>query len=132
VGTDANGKVLTSLVMVPAEAAGGPAPRRWSKALKNFRRALDEALIHSRETVAPNGTSYRAADREDVREAFYKIFPAEGDNLTQQQDSRRQAFHRAVKNAQDNNLIGIQVDHSNRTLIWLSDAAPIQPRWGDE
>jgi hypothetical protein len=124
VGTDANGKVLTSLVMVPAEAAGATAPRRWSKALSNFRRALSEALIHSHETVTPNGETFRAADRELVKEEFYKIHPADGDTPTQQQDSRKHAFNRAVKRAQDESLIGIRVDHAKRTLIWLTDAPP--------
>ena len=132
VGTDANGKVLTSLVMVRAEASEASQTRRWSKSLTNFRRALDEALIHSSETVNPNGNSYRAADRELVREAFYKIHPAEGDTPTQQQDNRKHAFSRAVKRAQDDRLIGIQVDKTNRTLVWLADAPPIQPRWGSE
>ena len=53
VGVDANGKVLTSLVMVPGrEPRGGRRVKRWSKSLIVFRKALNEALIGSKKPSA--------------------------------------------------------------------------------
>jgi hypothetical protein len=120
VGVDANGKILNSLVMVPGEAlTNARAPRKWTKSLAVFRKALSEALLSSDLTVNINGP-IRAADAEAVRTAFYAIYVAKGETKVQQQDNRRQAFHRVVDKAQKENLIGVQVLPNGQTLLWLA------------
>ena len=122
VGEDANGKVLTSLVMVPGEAPGGNKRRRWTGSLAVFRKALCEALLGSDRTVSINGAPIRAADAEAVRAAFHAIYVAKGETATQKQDNRKHAFHRNVDKAQKENLIGVQVLPNGQTLLWLATA----------
>ena len=51
-----------------------------------------------------------------MRTEFYAIYVAKGETKRQQQDNRRQAFHRAVDKAQKENLIGVRVLPSGQTL----------------
>jgi AAA domain len=123
VGTDENGKVLTSLVVTPGETPLGKAPR-WSKSLALFRRALDEVLSTAPAPYQiPDGPLVSAADVEDVRKAFYAIYIAKDADPKQQQMARRQAFHRAVDKAQAATLIGVRVTDA-RSLIWLTEVQP--------
>ena len=96
----------------------GPGAKRWSKSLIVFRKALDEALIGSKETISINGAPNPAANLEvDVRGEFNKIYVAKGETKRQQRDNRKHAFRRAVTQAQSLNLIGVRV-YEDRTLVW--------------
>jgi len=53
-----------------------------------------------------DGPIVRAIDREIVRSEFYKSYPADGD-AKQQQETRRKAFNRAIRDAQTSGAIGI-------------------------
>ena len=83
-----------------------------------FRKALDEALIGSKETISINGTPHPAANLEaDVRGEFNKNYVAKGETQSQQRDNRKHAFRRAVIQAQSLSLIGVRV-YEDRTLVW--------------
>jgi hypothetical protein len=67
-----------------------------------------------------DGPVVRAVDQEVVRAEFYKSYPADGD-ANAKQNVRRQAFGRALKDAQARGLIGVR-EIENITYVWL--AAP--------
>jgi hypothetical protein len=122
VGTDAAGKVLTSLVVVPGEAPIGTAKRRWAKSLTLFQTAVSEALLASDLTVTIGGTQIRAVDREQVRTEFYAIYPAKGADLRQQQNNRKHRFNYCLTKAQSEKLIGVRVMGNGQTLLWFATA----------
>jgi hypothetical protein len=62
----------------------------------------------------------RTVDLEIIRAEFYKSDPADGDAKAKQ-NVRRQAFGRALKDAQAKGLIGIR-EIETVTYVWL--AAP--------
>jgi len=123
VGQDRAGKVLTSLVVKPGETpAGGNMSARWTGVLTMFRRALCEALSGSEEKLMVGGIGVRAVDLEAVRSEFYKTCVAHADGTDEKQDTRKKRFYRAVERAQVLNLIGVRVEPSGRTLVWLAEA----------
>ena len=95
---------------------------RWTGVLTMFRRALSEALLGSEEKLMIGGIPIRAVDLEAVRAEFYKTCVAHADGSDEKQDTRRRRFVRAVERAQILNLIGVRVEPSGRTLVWLAEA----------
>ena len=67
-------------------------------------------------------TPIRAVDLELVRPKYYATCVAEGDTADVKRKTREKRFHRAVINAQHLNLIGVRVEPSGRTLVWLATA----------
>jgi len=123
VGQDHAGKVLTSLVVKPGETpAGGNMGARWTGVLTMFRRALCEALSSSEEKLMVGGIATHVVDLETVRSEFYKTCVAHADGTDEKQDTRKKRFYRAVERAQILNLIGVRVEPSGRTLVWLAEA----------
>jgi GAF domain/AAA domain len=120
-GVDDNGRPSTSLVIdwlqaalkANAEGAG------WSKSLRLLQRALMNVLVEHGRDQQPfsDGPVVRAVDVEVVRNEFYKSYAAAGD-ARQKQNAKRQAFNRAVRDAQERSLIGIR-EVGEATLIWL-------------
>jgi AAA domain/Bifunctional DNA primase/polymerase, N-terminal len=121
VGEDHAGKILCSLVIKPGETRAGGTATRWTGALTMFRRALSEALLGSEEKLIVAGAPTHVADIEAVRSEFYKTCVAEKDGADEKQDTRRRRFYRAVERAQVLNLIGVHVEPSGRTLVWLAE-----------
>ena len=65
-----------------------------------------------------DGPIVRACDIELVRAEFYRQHPAEGDPH-KKAETRRQAFHRALKSAQSNSLIMLrEIDETQ--FVWLA------------
>jgi hypothetical protein len=123
VGQDHASKVLTSLIVKPGESpAGGSMGARWTGALTIFRRALCEALLTSGEKLVIAGISTHVVDLEAVRSEFYKTCVAHADGADEKQDTRKKRFYRAVERAQVLNLIGVRVEPTGRTLVWLAEA----------
>ena len=87
-----------------------------------FRRALSEALSSSEEKLLVGGILTPAVDLEAVRSEFYKICVARADGGDEKQDTRKKRFFRAVERAQILNLIGVRVEPSGRTFVWLAEA----------
>lgn len=120
-GVDDNGRPSTSLVIdwlqaapkANAEGAG------WSKSLRLLQRALMNVLVEhgSDQQPFPDGPVVRAVDIEIVRTEFYKSYAADGD-ATQKQNAKRQAFNRAIRDAQERSLVGVR-EVGATTLIWL-------------
>ena len=123
VGQDHAGKVLTSLVVKPGETpAGSNTGARWTGILAMFRRALCEALSNSEEKFMVGGIATHVADLETVRSEFYKTCVAHADGTDEKQDTRKKRFYRALERAQILNLIGVRVEPSGRTFVWLAEA----------
>jgi len=124
VGQDHAGKTLTSLVVKAADTPiGGDVGHRWTKSLTLFRRALSEALLESEEKILINGTPIHVVDLETVRPKYYAICIAEGDTAELKRKTREKRFYRAVTTAQHLILIGVRVEPTGRTLVWLADSS---------
>jgi hypothetical protein len=126
VGQDANGKTLTSLVVVPCDGTPVHMKGGWPKSLREFQRALGDTLKDHGEVIHELADEHspraRAADLEKVREEFYRTYPAKGETAKQQQDARKHAFTRSVKVANRDELIRVRVLPDGRQMAW-----PVQP-----
>ena len=125
-GVDQHGVPITTLVIewLPEDeanhAAAKPKADPWSKSLRLLRQVLMNMLADSgsNQKPYPDGPTVRAVDLELVRSEFYKSHPATGDTKTKA-DARRQAFVRAVRDAQAKGLIGTR-DIGAVTFVWLA------------
>jgi hypothetical protein len=125
-GVDSHGAPLNTLTIewLPeaeaTHAAAKPKADQWSKSLRLLRQVLMNMLADSGadQKPYPDGATVRAVDLELVRSEFYKSHPATGDAKAKA-DARRQAFTRAVKDAQAKGLIGTR-DIGSITFVWLT------------
>jgi hypothetical protein len=125
-GTDRFGEPVTTLTIdwAPQGAKTTIKSKPWSKSLRLLQRTLLTALaeLGSQQRPFADGPIVCAVDLEAVRSEFYKSYPADGAEK-QKQAARRQAFNRAIRDAQAGNLIAIRaVD--GITLIWLAAGEP--------
>ena len=125
-GTDRFGEPVTTLTVdwAPQGAKTTIKSKPWSKSLRLLQRTLSTALaeLGSQQRPFADGPIVCAVDLEAVRSEFYKSYPADGAEK-QKQAARRQAFNRAIRDAQAANLIAIRaVD--GVTLIWLAAGEP--------
>jgi hypothetical protein len=122
VGQDANGRDLTSLVVERFDGDASKAKKTWPPSLKVFRAALIEAILSfGFDYKIPGGPTVKAVDLTHVRDAFYKTYVVESDEnttATQQQDTRRRAFTRALDKAQALAVIAARVE-GIRQIVWL-------------
>jgi len=128
VGHDHAGKAKTSLVVTPGEPrAEGGVNRRWNgHGVGLLKRAINEVLLSSPISHhIPNGPTVKAVNKEDVREEFYKIYLGDDDDdkpaKKKDQETKRKAFTRAIKTAQERNLI-FGYSTTAITLIWFAAA----------
>jgi hypothetical protein len=122
-GLDLHGFPITTLTIEwQAEADTKPKADAWSKSLRLLRQVLMNMLADAGKDLRPflDGPVVRAVDQEIVRAEFYKSYPADGDAKAKQ-NVRRQAFGRALKDAQAKSLIGVR-EIDTVTYVWL--AAP--------
>jgi hypothetical protein len=131
-GADRSGKPVTSLGVdwsrEPEKPASTAKPDAWSKSLRLLRRTLMNVLAtDAAKDMRPfnDGLFVRAIDQEIVRIEFYRSFVADGD-AAQKQAAKRQAFRRAMRNAQDRNLIGIR-EIDAVTFVWLASPSTQEP-----
>ena len=122
-GADQCGAPVTSLVIDWAPEAARAAPgkdKSWPRSLRLLQRTMMAVLADqgTNQCPFPNGPIVRAIDLEIVRSEFYKSYPADGD-AKQQQETRRKAFSRAIKDAQTSSVIGFRVVDGT-TLVWLA------------
>jgi hypothetical protein len=122
-GPDEHGKLMTTLVIdwgtaqTPQAAA---TKERWSKSLRLLRQVLMNILADHGKDQRPyaDGPTVRACDLDIVRQEFYRQYPAEGDEK-EKAHTRRQAFYRAIKAAQQQGLIAYR-EVNGAQLIWLT------------
>ena len=88
----------------------------WPKALRIFKRALDEALGNFGKTTTPRAgmPEVRAVDREAVRAEFFRLYP--GDT----QKAKSLAFLRCAKDAVERGVMcSINVGPDlGQTIFW--------------
>jgi len=118
-GIDEDGEPITRVVIDWQEQIK-PADADWAKSLRLLRQVLMTVLTTAGTETTPfaDGPVVRACNIELVRPEFYRQYPADGDDK-KKQDTRRQAFNRAVKNAQAQKLIGTR-EVNGVQLIWLT------------
>ncbi len=125
-GIDEDGEPETSLTVdwnATAAAAAKATDDKWPKGLRMLRQALlnATALAGKEQRPFPDGPLVRAVDTEVVRSEFYKTHPALDGTPKQRQDAKRQAFNRAIKEAQARKAVGLHADSDGATVIWLAD-----------
>jgi hypothetical protein len=120
VGTDPDGDPITRVVIDWAAAPGQPAPKGWPKSLLLLRRILMTLLVDIGQDTQPflDGPIVRACDVELVRAEFHRQYPAEG-NPREKTETRRKAFQRALKSAQDNAVVMLR-EIGGTQFVWLA------------
>jgi AAA domain len=124
-GVDKFGKPMSTLVLDWGRPTEKPHPsdakgQHWSKATRRLRQILMTIIAdHGRDCQPYSaGPTVRACDLDLVRHEFYRQHPADGDEK-QKTETRRQAFYRAAKVAQEANLIAIR-EINGVQLVWLT------------
>jgi hypothetical protein len=125
VGTDASGRLLTSLVIEqhePIETTAVTGPRKWPRGLKVFHDALIDSLLSAGvDHRIPDGPTVKAVDLEVVRKRFHETYPDpehDSANPEQRRHRKNMAFHRAVKTAHGRDLIAAHSPECGGQLIW--------------
>jgi hypothetical protein len=121
VGTDTNGKEITSLVVIPSDAT---ARKVWPPGLVTFRRAVKAALEKYAELYQETvlDLPIRVAAIEDVRKEFYAIYVPAGEeqNAEQRQEAKRKQFVRSLKRAIEDGLINCREPEGKPPFLWLA------------
>jgi hypothetical protein len=122
-GSDEDGDPMSSLV-VEFSTAPAPPPDQdgaWTKALVLLRRVVMALLAEAGETIRPftDGPEVRAIRSDIVRGEYIKQLPDDGDDPKKKNARRRQAYHRAVTNARDRNLINVR-EIGGTEYLWLA------------
>ena len=129
VGEDINGKVLTSLVIVPTDAPVS-APRKGRGRPNVGGPTLTEAL---RLALADKGGPFRpvsgratehAVREEEVRRRFDDAYPTGEDTPEQVQDATRKAYQRALQTACAEQKIGKGTDADGNVMLWFKSSLP--------
>jgi hypothetical protein len=124
-GTDQHGFPITTLTIEWCAGAEIKQPKAdaWSKSLRLLRQVLMNMIADAGQDIRPflDGPIVRAVDQEIVRVEFYNSYPAPDGDAKAKQNVRRQAFGRALEDAQAKSLIGIR-EIETVTYVWL--AAP--------
>jgi hypothetical protein len=128
-GVDDEGRLNTSLVIewqaAPQHRPSADQGTGWSKSLRLLQRALMNVLVDHGHEQRPfaDGPLVRAVDIEIIRAEFYKSYPTADVDAKKKQETRRKAFSRAVRDAQERSLIGVR-EVEETTLVWLVQNAP--------
>jgi hypothetical protein len=121
-GPDEDGDPMSSLV-VDFTTATVSKPREngaWPKSLSPLRRIVI-SLADAGETIRPyaDGPEVRAVRSDIVRTEFSKQYPSDGDDPKKKSAARRQAYHRAVTNARNRNLLNVR-EVGGVEYLWLT------------
>ena len=102
VGQDQNGKILTSLVMVPSDADPASAGHGMARGLNVFYSALKAALASDGEQFQPEAgvLPVRAVPQFKVRDRFYKTYAEAEEDAKKRQAKMQKAFVRALSDGQ--------------------------------
>jgi AAA domain len=122
VGQDQNGKTLTSLAVIPSDADAATREHQgWPRRLSVFHAALKFALTHHGEAFQPEAgvLPVRAVCLWPVRERFYITYAEAEENTEKRQNKLRQAFNRALGDAQRSGVIRVMQTGAGQTMVWL-------------
>jgi hypothetical protein len=128
VHTMPNGKVLTSPVLIPDEAAARTSrlPEKMRNARSQaFARALDEVMNKYGVVYQPDGgmIPVTAVDQEKVRTRFYELY----NDGKASPDTKKHAYSRAIEDAQKARFIESRTDlKTDITMIWYCVRDDIQ------
>jgi hypothetical protein len=120
VGQDRNGKILTSLVVVPSDERAAYTgserpPRGVIVLLSALRYARDK---HGEEFQPEAGVlAVRAVEQWHVRDRFYATYAESEEHSDTRQNKLRQAWHRALGECQTRGLIRTLVK-GQHTMVW--------------
>jgi hypothetical protein len=121
VGTDANGKTVTSLAVVPSDDTA-PGARMWPRKLQVLRRAMKTAIANYGESFQENimEQPVRAVAVEEVRKEFYAIYcSAKGETEEQRKATKRKQFNRSMEAAQSDGLIRVREPEGQAAVAWF-------------
>jgi hypothetical protein len=123
VGQDQNGKILTSLVVVPSDADAADGHSGWPRGLRVFYAALKSALTAKGEMFQPDpGTlPVRAVSQGEVRERFYKTYAEAEEDDKKRQYKLRKAFIRALGDAQSQGVILVRHLGNGQVMLWMPE-----------
>ena len=122
VGQDQNGKILTSLVVIPSEADPAGTHQGWARGLTVFHAALKATLANHGEVFQPEPgvLPVRAVSQWFVRDRFYKTYAEAEEDEKKRQAKMQKAFVRALADAQSKGIIRVRRD-GERTMVWLPE-----------
>ena len=123
VGQDQNGKVLTSLVVVPSEADPAGARKDWPRALRVLDSAFKASLASAGVDFQPDpGTlPVRAVGQAKVRSRFYVTYAEAEEDPKKRQAKVQKAFVRALGDAQSRGLLAARHLASGQTMLWVPE-----------
>jgi hypothetical protein len=118
-----DGEVFTNLAVSPIEVVVTAAINKWStNALRNLKRALDEALpAHGRnEYPYADGAMVRVVDSGVLKAEFIKVNVVDSDTPEKMAEAQRKAYTRTLKAAQDRGLIQVKNLEGGGQIVWLA------------
>ena len=123
VGQDQNGKILTSLVMVPSDADPASAGHGMARGLNVFYSALKAALASDGEQFQPEAgvLPVRAVPQFKVRDRFYKTYAEAEEDAKKRQAKMQKAFVRALSDGQSRGLFRTRRTDSGEAMLWLPE-----------
>src|SRR5262249_18647430 len=118
VGMTRNGKIIDSLVIVPAERTVAPEQKqKWSKGLTVLREALLNALATQAQDHQPagDGPMVKAVKVDAVRAEHNLLYLHCGDG--DRAEAVRKAFGRTLKSARNSHMIAGGIDSVGNELV---------------
>jgi len=127
-GKDQHGNTIRTVVIEWAKMNQGISASAdpWPKKYRVLRDALVEALLTSGFDAAPFGDKVKVVADTDLRREFYRRYIVDGDTPEKRSDARRTAYKRALRDAQNNGLIGVRGD-GDATIIWNATRQNVRP-----
>ena len=124
VGFDKNGKVLTSLIVLPADMPAGAATKggRPEKNMPVFLRAMHAALLAHGESFQPPGSALtvRAVHQDRVRTLFYRWFADGEDTKEKATAAKQKAFTRCLGAAVTGETVVKDEDQKGRVMLFFT------------
>jgi hypothetical protein len=121
-GQDEDGEPIASLAIEFAEASPLPPDQdgKWPPAAALLRRILMSLLADAGTDILPfaDGPSVRAIRSDTVRAEFHRQYPTADTEPKKQQETRKKAYQRAVRAAQERGLLNVR-ELDGIQWIWL-------------